>query len=91
VEDKLISEVGSKFENLADAAFEKLDSPDHFVHMSSAFKEGSSNIILRATTVRPRASEASAKKSQSCASEGNAKIAQAAAGGAEREELRMRQ
>jgi hypothetical protein len=34
-------------------AFEKLESPDHFVHMSSVFKEGSSNIVLRASTVRP--------------------------------------
>ncbi|GMI57053.1 hypothetical protein TeGR_g10296, partial [Tetraparma gracilis] len=48
-EDKLIDDVGAKFESLTDVAFEKLDSPDHFVRMSSSFKEESSNIVLRAT------------------------------------------
>jgi hypothetical protein len=35
------------------STFKKLDSPDHFVHMSVAFEERSSSGILRATTVRP--------------------------------------
>ncbi|GMI22423.1 hypothetical protein TeGR_g13348, partial [Tetraparma gracilis] len=48
-EDSLIDEVRTKFASLP--AFEKLDSPDHFVHMSSAFKEGSSNAIGMATTI----------------------------------------
>ncbi|GMI28241.1 hypothetical protein TeGR_g4461, partial [Tetraparma gracilis] len=48
-EDKLIDEVGVKFASLP--AFEKLDSPDHFVHMSVAFKEGSSSAILKASTI----------------------------------------
>jgi hypothetical protein len=49
-------------------AFEKLDSPDHFVHMSVAFKESSSSAILRASTVRPtspsRVSERSERKKE---------------------------
>ncbi|GMI54554.1 hypothetical protein TeGR_g8854 [Tetraparma gracilis] len=49
VEDKLIAEVGARFASLP--AFDKLDSPDHFVHMSSALKEGSSTAIGRATTI----------------------------------------
>jgi hypothetical protein len=65
-EGKLIDEVSAKFESLP--AFEKLDSPDHFVHMSSVFKEESSNAIGRATTVRPtsffRASERSERKKE---------------------------
>jgi hypothetical protein len=48
---------------LKEEKFEKLDSPDHFVHMSVAFKEGSRTAITRAVTVRPtspsRASERS--------------------------------
>ncbi|GMI36375.1 hypothetical protein TeGR_g14709 [Tetraparma gracilis] len=48
-EDKLIDEVGARFASLP--AFKKLDSPDCFVHMSSAFKEGSSTMIGRATTL----------------------------------------
>jgi hypothetical protein len=67
-EDKLIDDVGAKFESLTDVAFEKLDSPDHFVRMSSSFKEESSNIVLRATMVCATplscASEVSAKMSQ---------------------------
>ncbi|GMI20434.1 hypothetical protein TeGR_g7621 [Tetraparma gracilis] len=47
-ENELVAEVGARFASLP--AFEKLDSPDHFVHMSSAFKEGSSTMIGRATT-----------------------------------------
>ncbi|GMI19237.1 hypothetical protein TeGR_g13668, partial [Tetraparma gracilis] len=35
---------------LKEEKFEKLESPDHFVHMSSVFKEESSSGILRATT-----------------------------------------
>ncbi|GMI22558.1 hypothetical protein TeGR_g10182 [Tetraparma gracilis] len=50
-EDKFIDEVSAKFASMGDAAFEKLDSPDHFVHMFSAFKEGSSTTIGRATTI----------------------------------------
>ncbi|GMI30122.1 hypothetical protein TeGR_g9758 [Tetraparma gracilis] len=48
-ENKLIKKVGARFASLP--AFEKLDSPDHFVHMSSALKEGSSSAILRASTI----------------------------------------
>ncbi|GMI34230.1 hypothetical protein TeGR_g7990 [Tetraparma gracilis] len=48
-EDELIADVGAKFASLP--AFEKLDSPDHFVHMSSVFKEENSNAIGRATTI----------------------------------------
>jgi hypothetical protein len=62
-ETALVKKVGARFAFLAGATFEKLNSPDHFVHMSSAFKEGSSTAIGRATTVRPSAGEASAKKS----------------------------
>jgi hypothetical protein len=65
-EDSLIDKVSAKFASLS--AFEKLDSPDHFVHMSSVFKEGSSNAIGRATTVRPtspsRASEQIKRKKE---------------------------
>ncbi|GMI43573.1 hypothetical protein TeGR_g4439, partial [Tetraparma gracilis] len=48
-EDSLVAKVGAKFASLP--AFEKLDSPDHFVHMSVVFKEGSSSAILRASTI----------------------------------------
>ena len=65
-ENKLVAKVVAKFASLP--ASEKLDSPDHFVHMFSVFKEESSNAIGRATTVRPtspsRASERSERKQE---------------------------
>ncbi|GMI27852.1 hypothetical protein TeGR_g10416 [Tetraparma gracilis] len=48
-ETALVKKIGAKFASLP--AFEKLDSPDHFVHMSWVFKEGSSAAIGRATTI----------------------------------------
>ncbi|GMI25215.1 hypothetical protein TeGR_g3083 [Tetraparma gracilis] len=48
-ENSLVDEVGAKFASLP--AFEELDSPDHFVEMSSVFKEWSSTATGRATTI----------------------------------------
>ncbi|GMI35864.1 hypothetical protein TeGR_g6190, partial [Tetraparma gracilis] len=48
---RLVKRVTQKFSSLTEAAFEKLESPDHFVHMFSALEEGSSTAIGRATTV----------------------------------------
>ncbi|GMI22407.1 hypothetical protein TeGR_g5792, partial [Tetraparma gracilis] len=62
-EVSLVDKVSAKFASLSIAlpsslrakkthsTFEKLDSPDPFVHMSVAFKEGSSNAIGRASTI----------------------------------------
>jgi hypothetical protein len=52
-EEQLIGGVHDKLGGLKEEEFRVLDSPDHLVHMSVAFKEESNSGILRASTVRP--------------------------------------
>ena len=52
-EEQLITRVQDKIGGLKAEDFKDLDSPDQNVKMHSVFKEGSSSIVLTATTVRP--------------------------------------
>ena len=52
-EEQLITRVQDKLGGLKAEDFKELDSPDQNVKMHSVYKEGSSSIVLTATTVRP--------------------------------------
>jgi hypothetical protein len=52
-EEQFITRVQDKLSGLKEEGFKELDSPDHLVKMHSILVEGSSTVVLRASTVRP--------------------------------------
>jgi hypothetical protein len=63
---RLLTRVQKKLSGLKEENFKELDSPDHMVKMHSILAEGSSTIVLEATTVRPPLSTSSRLRPFAC-------------------------
>jgi hypothetical protein len=65
-EEAFITDVQKKLGGFKEEDFKELESPDHLVKMHSILAEGSSTIVLEATTVRPPLSTSSRLRPFAC-------------------------